>query len=1014
VTITKRQALGTLTKTRLLDVADEIGLTGLSRKKKDEVVEALASSRAAKLSDLLALYSRNELKSACEAAGLSTKGREKAVIVDRLLGNGHADSEAEPAPEKTKAKAVTKAMSKRSIRHYDHPDKKRPNNPPVGLVTPDTDPPVPTKKTYAYDPHVDPALQFSNAGAKVDRILDEGLAAENLDVAKRALQELRRHREPYLAWAGKAERTSFELDTVSLHVHERIDPKTLIDFVRAHNGDLHTEQLGLFDQPHENLPLREAVDFYRHEHNWSNRLIAGDSLLVMNSLLEKEGLGGKVQMVYLDPPYGISYGSNFQPFVGRREVKDRKDADLTREPEVLRAFRDTWELNIHSYLAALRDRLLLARDLLAATGSCFVQISSENVHRVTLLLDEIFGRENFVELIAFRKKTMPLGGRLLEGVCDYIVWYAKDKEQVKYRGLFTPSTVEGDSHWNIALEPGRPPRKMTRSEIDDHSQLPPNTDVAQLISLYPTGSFSTGIYSFEYEGKTYSPPPNRSWKTPIEGMRRLALAKRLVPYKGGDTLRYLLKASDYPVSPLSNVWADTSAASDMDFVVQTSTKVLARCLLMSTDPGDLVLDPTCGSGTTAVVAEKYGRRWITTDTSRVAITIARQRLMTSVFPYYKLRYGSSGVTGGFLYKTVPHITLKSIANNASIREGMAAASIKEAVDTGAAPEDLYDSPLEDRSIVRVAGPFTVESVPASVVVPIDDAGQPGPEQDCSGRSGETLRQSEWRDELLKAGIRGKGGQVLRFSRVEPLAGATYLHAEAEVSSRDSTSAFAGQRAAVCFGPEHAPMEQRLVELAWEEARSIKPRPGILLFVAFSFDPEAAKDIDELDPGKAGMKFMRVEMNDDLATQDLKKKRSTSESFWLIGQPDISVRCLTKGEDKGKVEVEVHGFDYFDLKKGQVVSGGAERIAVWLLDTDYDGRSLYPRQVFFPMAGEKKGWSKLAKSLQAEIDVEKIAAFRGSHSLPFEPGKWRRIAVKLVDDRGIESLVIRNLDEVLKG
>jgi adenine-specific DNA-methyltransferase len=340
--------------------------------------------------------------------------------------------------------------------------------------------------------------------------------------------------------------------------------------------------------------------------------------------------------------------------------------------------------------------------------------------------------------------------------------------------------------------------------------------------------------------------------------------------------------------------------------------------------------------------------------------------------------------------------------------------IEAAIARHSPQEVLYDQPLVDRAKTRVSGPFTVEAVPAPVVLPIEDAERVNLAGGTCTRSGETLRQTEWRDELLKAGVRGKGGQMLRFSRVEPLAGATYLHAEAEVSSDDPNSAFSGQRAVVCFGPEHAPMEQRLVELAWEEARSIKPRPDILLFVAFSFDPEAAKDIDELDPGKAGMKFLRVEMNDDLATQDLKKKRSTSESFWLIGQPDISVRRLAKGEDKGKVEVEVHGFDYFDLKKGQVVSGGADRIAVWLLDTDYDGRSLYPRQVFFPMADEDKGWTKLAKSLQAEIDVEKIVAFQGARSLPFEPGKWRRIAVKLVDDRGIESLVIRNLDEVLKG
>ena len=426
---------------------------------------------------------------------------------------------------------------KRPIERYEHSDKKRINNPPVGLVTPETDPVAPTHKTYDYImpvPSVKPRQEL------------------NYDP----------HLDPQLVWAGKKEHSSFEVPTVSLHVHERIDPHTIIEAVRKRNGTALPVQASLFERREENPPLQEAIDFYRHAHGWSNRLIAGDSLLVMNSLLEKEGMAGQVQMVYLDPPYGIKYGSNFQPFVNKREVKDGKDDDLTQEPEMIRAFRDTWELGIHSYLTYLRDRLLLSRELLHESGSCFVQISRENVHLVTNLLDEAFGPQNQVEVIAFRKKTMPLGGRLLEGICDYIVWYAKDKERVKYKDLFLPTAIEGDTHWNIALPSNTPLRKMTAKEIENHSTLPPDTDFAQLISLYPAGSFATGIYEFEYQGKKYRPPAGRSWKTPIEGMQRLSVAGRLIPYADGETLRYLLKFSDYPVSPLSNMWSDTSAPTD--------------------------------------------------------------------------------------------------------------------------------------------------------------------------------------------------------------------------------------------------------------------------------------------------------------------------------------------------------------------------------------------------------------------------------------------------------------------
>jgi adenine-specific DNA-methyltransferase len=855
--------------------------------------------------------------------------------------------------------------SKRPVEQYDHKAEKRANNPPVGLVDAKSDA-AEGKKTYAYDPHLDPTL----------------------------------------VWAGKAERTSFAIPTVSLHVHERIDPRSIIEAVRKKNGSDY-EQMSLFSSRAENPPLREAIEFYKHAHNWSNRLVAGDSLLVMNSLLEKEGMAGQVQMVYFDPPYGITYGSNFQPFVNNREVKDGRDEDLTAEPEMLKAFRDTWELGIHSYLSYLRDRIKTARELLNESGSIFVQISTENMKYVLLILDEVFGPKNQVEVISFRKKTMPLGGRLLEGNCDYLLWFAKDKERIKYRGLFRDSEIEGDSHWNWVELPDGKRRPMTSEEIDNHSLLPEGSDVYQLIGMYPTGSFDTGIYDFEFQGVVYKLPPGKCWKSPKEGMKRVAAAKRLQPYASGSTLRYVLKNSDYPVTPINNVWQDTSAPPDKQYVVQTSSLVAQRCLLLSTDPGDLVLDITCGSGTTAYVAEQWGRRWITCDTSRVALTLAKQRLMTAMFDYFQLAHEAEGVDSGFRYKTVPHVTLKSIANNEPPE-----------------PETLYDQPLVDNSKTRVSGPFTVEAVPAPMVKSFaeifgEETAALMPADDSVSRSGETVRQDEWRSELLRAGIRGKGGQMIRFSRVEPLSGTRWLHADAETKLNDDGAdqlregaAKERQRVVISFGPEHAPLEQKQVEMALEEARKLVPRPQLIVFAAFQFDPEAAKDIDELN--WPGVTTLKAQMNADLLTEDLKKKRTSNESFWLIGQPDVRLRrspkskvqSLKSKKDAPELwEVAVAGFDYYDTKTGQIFSGGAAQIAMWMLDTDYDGRSLFPRQVFFPMSGEKEGWSKLAKNLKAEIDETAIEAYRGTVSLPFAPGTHGRVAVKIVDDRGIESLKI---------
>jgi adenine-specific DNA-methyltransferase len=419
---------------------------------------------------------------------------------------------------------------------------------------------------------------------------------------------------------------------------------------------------------------------------------------------------------------------------------------------------------------------------------------------------------------------------------------------------------------------------------------------------------------------------------------------------------------------------------------------------MTTDPGDLVMDVTCGSGTTAFVAEQWGRRWVTCDTSRVALTLAKQRLMTAVFDYYELAHPDEGVGSGFKYKTVPHITLKSIANNEP-----------------PAQETLYDQPYIDNTKTRVTGPFTAEAVPAPMVKSIDEIGEgekPVERADESiARNGETLRQSEWRDELMRAGIRGKNGQMILFSRVEPMPGTRWLHADAETKPNDrggsNVQEMPAQRVVISFGPEYAPLEQKQVELAIEEARSLVPKPKIIVFAAFQFDPEAAKDIDETN--WPGMTLLKAQMNADLLTEDLKKKRVSNESFWLIGQPDVRVAKIDKGDNAGRYRVSVGGFDYYNTKSGQIESGSAEKIAMWMLDTNYDGRSLFPRQVFFPMSGDKEGWSKLARNLKAEIDEELIESYRATESLPFEVGEHKRAAVKIIDDRGIESLKIVKLD-----
>jgi adenine-specific DNA-methyltransferase len=821
------------------------------------------------------------------------------------------------------------------VRQYTHDEQKRLNNPPVGLVTAETDH-LNGKKAYKFDPHIDPLLD----------------------------------------WAGKTEGTSFNVDMVSLHVHERIDPLTIIDAVR--NRELREQQalFHYFESKENNPPIRDAIQFYKHSQGWSNRLIAGDSLLVMNSLLEKEGMAGKVQMVYLDPPYGIKYGSNFQPFTNKREVTDGKDDDLAQEPETVRAFRDTWELGIHSYLAFLRSRLLLARNLLSETGSCFVQISDANLHHVREIMDEVFGAKNFVNLIMFQK-TGYLGSEFLDSTYDFIIWYGKDKDKTKFRTLFVERTEDALTRYNYLEDESGSSLKLTQDQLEGTDPIPKGRrwrDKSLLSSGETKGESSL---PFEFEGRTFKPNPGTHWNTGIKGLEKLASIGRIVRFK--DRLNFKIYLEDFPLIPIGVIWQGMMIGTKLDYVVQTSTKVIERCVLMTTDPGDLVLDPTCGSGTTAYVCEQWGRRWITCDTSRVSITIAKQRLMTALYDYYELLQPKEGVGGGFRYKTIPHVTLKALAKGDQTEA-----------------ENIYDQPLIDGTLRRVTGPFTVEAVPSQRVRNLEEIQNAAMPADASiARSGETYRQNDWINELLSTGIRGKNGQTLEFARIDSLPGMRWIHAEAETKD--------GKKAVISFGPEYAPLEQRQVELAIDEALEMVPKPNLVLFASFQFDPEAAKDLDELK--WPGVDVLKVQMNTDLLTSDLKKHRSSNESFWLIGQPDLEVKKV-----EAKYQIIVNGFDYYNTKTGSIESGDSSKIAIWELDTDYDGRSLYPRQVFFPIAGQGEGWATLAKNLKAEIDEELIQSYRGSKSLPFTLGGNKQVAVKIIDDRGIESLRVVKIRE----
>lgn len=802
-----------------------------------------------------------------------------------------------------------------------------------------------------------------------------------------------RGQDPELFWLNKYGNDDrddlLRVDIRSLYRHEHIAPETLIKNLYKVTEKQSRQMVlfsvnELFGNALEKDEIDKVSEYYQHQDGWTNRLIQGDSHLVMASLLEREGMAGQVQMMYFDPPYGINYSSNWQVKISNTNVKESSDDDLTGEPEVIKAFRDTWEFGIHSYLSYLRDRLIIAKELLNESGSCFVQISAQNVHLVRAVMDEVFGSENFVSQIAYRTKNMTIDTKLLGSVNDYIVWYAKDKEKVKYRKLYQYTSVEGDTHWNLYQLPDGSVHKMTTEQIHNSKLLPKDADPCQLIALYPIGYSPARDFEVTFNGKKYKPANNRSWKFDLDGFKKLVSAKRIVPYSSGDTIRYLYKLSDYPVSPLHSLWHETAPASSKEYVVQTSTTPIQRCIQMTTDPGDLIIDPTCGSGTTAFVAETYGRRWITIDTSRIALNIAKLRLMSATLPYFKLYDEEGGdVRQGFIYDKASHLTLESI--------------------TGIEPSEdvtLFDNPKKDLKKLRVSGPFTVETLQNFEPISPEELDDEVRVNEEEGAFEEVIKQH-----LLSAGIKnGRKDEMVVFRSVELLSH-SYLHAEGFYMN-----GVGEKKAYFHIGPKFGTVSKTAVNEAIRECRT-RGDAGWLIILGFSFESDIEGSTQTMSMGK--FEVTKARIHDDLLQEGLKKKPAKSAaSFVTIGEPDIDL--IKNGKE---VTVEIKGLDIYDPIKDEVKPRNVHDIAYWMVDEDYDGSNFVVKQVFF-CGGEKsefdkwkKGLANLAKdgtkkklekTLKIEIDDEAFDRLYGHISHPIEiKKKGQKIAVRIISQFGEE-------------
>ena len=927
-----------------------------------------------------------------------------------------------------------RSTSQKEVLSYRH-DKLRKNNPPARIAAQGTLPPK-RKMEYNYNPHQTPSLRFDDSG-KIDELLKKARQGPLSDEDLKILSDALGHHSPWLEWAGKEEAgATLTVDPVALHIHEHVSAEAIVKVAARENV-----QRELFADPQQEY--HKAVEFYQHDVEWTNRLILGDSLTVMSSLAHREALAGEVQMIYIDPPYGIKYASNFQPTVFQRAVDD-KDDHLTREREQIKAYRDTWILGLHSYLAYLRERLLVAKELLTDSGSIFLQINDEHVHLVRCIMDEVFGRENFVAMIYFQTAANQNTKRI-QRVFDVVLWYKRTSE-LKYHEMY---------------------KDRTSSEIE-----------------------SVFTAKDEISGEPYKPMQMGVSKQ-SEEYARLNKAERLTP--NGNYWKRC--PSDFPYVRYNTVWTGTvesTFSKEKIYVVQTNRNVIQRCILMTTAPGDLVLDPTCGGGTTAYLAEQWGRRWITIDTSRVSIFLARQRLLTGSYDYYELKDESKGIQGGLVYKTKPRIKFKNIAQNTALdpifvkhdsilkekldilntalsevtpgihtkllaklarkQKSEGKRSITEAdqrcwklpktvwqdcevpLDTdpdwpealqealtdyreawrekmdevnaciaaSSESEELIDKPEEDRRKLRVSGPFTVEAVqPAEESINDDSPIGGEPEEALDTFESEdpdrgSTNVEAYLDKMIRllrnGSVRFPDDQALKFAALEPLDG-DILHAEG--NWEDSN---APPRVVVVFGPQYGAVTAKQVE----ECLPIASQRGYkeLVFAGFSFDA-LAQDVIDADPNPRVHTHMAY-INPDVDMDDLLEQTSTSQIFTVFGRP----RTKVKQTDNGEYIVKMEGVDIYNPVDNTVSAAGADKVAAWFVDTDYDGRTFCIAQAFFP---DKKVWNKIARDLKSVIDAERFDQFSGTESLPFPVGEHAKVAVKVIDPRGNEVMRVHALE-----
>jgi adenine-specific DNA-methyltransferase len=886
--------------------------------------------------------------------------------------------------------------------------------------------------------------------------------------------------DPQLVWRGKDEQDWSDLvvHAPPLYIQEKVHPKALIDDLLRESKEREHEQgqitADLFADFNGIPKDADKTEFYQHDQNWTNRMILGDSLQVMASLAEREGLRGKVQCIYFDPPYGIKFNSNFQWSTTSRDVKDGKADHITREPEQVKAFRDTWRDGIHSYLTYLRDRLTVARDLLTDSGSIFVQIGDENVHRVRAILDEVFGDQNAVSQIAFRTTT-GRGGVGLSEALNYLLWYAKNADSYKYRSL-TTDKQDGSSIssvYSLAKGIDGAVRRLTEEERASPDGLKAGERIFasdNLTSARPARE--NDLREFKFQGKVFS-PNKRTFATDLTGLTRIARADRILP-SGASGIRYIRFLEDFPSIPITNMWADTGTGGFNDskvYVVQTSTKVIQRCILMTSDPGDLILDPTCGSGTTATVAEQWGRRWITIDTSRVALALARTRVMGARYPYYLLADSREGqlkeaevtrtapstqpthgnIRHGFVYERVPHITLKSIANNTEIdviwekwqqtleplREQLNAAlkkswqeweiprevgkdwsdsakklhadwwqariarqkELDSSIAAKAEFEYLYDKPYENKKAVRVAGPFTVESLSPHRVLGVDEddelidtlreptadylAKQSFPQMILENLKTAGVQQAHKEDRIAFTSLVAWPGELV-------CAEGRYIE-EGKDSAGEAATAVVEKRAAIFIGPEFGTVQRAdLVEAAREAADA---GFDVLIACAFNFE---AHTTEFAKLGK--LPVLKARMNADLHMAEDLKNTGKGNLFVIFGEPDITL--LPEGD---MLRVKVNGVDVFKPQTGEVVSDGADGIACWFIDTDYNEESFFVRHAYF--LGANDPYSALKTTLKAEIDAGAWASLNSDTSRPFKKPKSGRIAVKVINHLGDEVMKV---------